>query len=32
VPAHLRMVLPGFIELIDEVRSDLALRTGGRVS
>jgi hypothetical protein len=30
VPAHLRLVLPRYLELIDEVRGDLALRTSGR--
>lgn len=32
VPAHLRMMLPGFLTLIDEVRADLALRTSGRTA
>lgn len=30
VPAHLRMALPGYLALVDEVRDDLALRTSGR--
>lgn len=32
VPAHLQMCLPGYLELIDEVRDDLALRTSGRAA
>jgi hypothetical protein len=32
VPAHLRMCLPGFLILLDEVRDDLALRTSGRAA
>ena len=32
VPAQLRMLLPGYLELIDAVRDDLALRTSGRVA
>lgn len=32
VPAHLRMCLPGFLTVIDEVRHDLALRTSGQIA
>jgi hypothetical protein len=32
VPAHLRLMLPGYLALVDEVRSDLALRTSGRIA
>lgn len=32
VPAHLRMALPGYLALVDEVRGDLALRTSGRIA
>jgi hypothetical protein len=32
VPAHLKMCLPGYLELIDQVRDDLALRTSGRAA
>jgi hypothetical protein len=31
VPAHLRLMLPGYLALVDEVRADLALRTSGRI-
>lgn len=32
VPTHLRMCLPGFFDLVDGVRGDLALRTSGRAA